>query len=242
MNPKIRTVLIGGWMALTTAGVVGLLAERAVSDPAARTFDTVNVQRLNVLEPNGNPRVIIANKTHFPGAYMGGKEYRHFNRNTGGFLFFNDEGDEVGGLIFDNNRAKSGGHMSNFSLDQYKQDETVSLNYSQYGGQPSAGLTVHDRPDWSIEPVLEMSDRAARARTPAERKTIEAEMHTFIKSKPGVPNADRVFVGKANGQSLVMLGDKQGKPRLLLKVDADGVPAIEMMDAAGKVTRRITGQ
>jgi hypothetical protein len=242
MKPKLRTLLVGGWMALTTAGVVGLLAERAVSDPKTTTFDTVNVQRLNVLEPDGKPRAVIANKSHFPGAYMGGKEYRHFNRDAGGFLFFNDEGDEVGGLIFDNNRAKSGGHMSNFSLDQYRQDETVSLNYSQYGGQPSAGLTVHDRPDWSIEPVLAMSDRAARARTPAERKAIEAEMRAYIKSKPGVPNADRVFVGKSEGQSLVMLGDKQGRPRLLLKVDADGAPAIEMMDETGKVTRRITGE
>jgi hypothetical protein len=241
MNPKLRTVLIGGWMALTSAGVVGLLAEKAMSDPKITTFDTVNVQRLNVLEPDGKPRVVIANKTHFPGAYMGGKEYRHFTRDTGGFLFFNDEGDEVGGMIFDNNQGR-GGHMSSLTFDQYKQDETLGLAYHERDGHRGAGLTVGDRPDWDITPLLELSDQATKAKTPQARKAVEAQMAAYIKSKPGPTNATRVYVGKEDGDALVVLSDKQGRPRMKLAVDAAGSPAIEMMDEAGKVTKRITGQ
>jgi hypothetical protein len=228
-------------MALTTAGVAGLLAERAMSDPKEAAFDTVNVQRLNVLEPDGKPRVIIANKTHFPGAYMNGKEYRHFTRKTGGFLFFNDEGDEVGGLIFDNNQGR-GGHMSSLTFDQYKQDETVGLAYHEHGGHRGAGLTIGDRPDWDITPLLELSDKASRAPTPEARKAVEAEMAAYIRSKPGPTSADRVYVGKEDGDALVVLSDKQGRKRLQMKVGADGAPSIEMLDEAGKVTRRITGR
>jgi hypothetical protein len=203
------------------------------------TFGTLNVQRLNVLEPDGKPRVIISNRKLFPGAYMGGKEYRHFSRDTGGFLFFNDEGDEVGGLIFDNNRTPGARTASaGLSFDQYKQDETVVLNYAERNGFRSAGLSVSDRPDWPIEPVLEMSDRAARAGTPAERDAIKAEMKAYAKARGGV-GANRLFAGKEQGDALVRLADKQGRVRLVMKVDDAGNPSIEFLDAAGKVTKRI---
>lgn len=242
MHPKLKTALIGGWMALTSAGVAGLLVEKAMSDPKTVTFDTVNVQRLNVLEPNGVPRVTIANKSHFPGAWMNGKEYGHFNRHAGGFLFFNDKGDEVGGLIFDNNVGRPGGPqaMSNFSLDQLEQDETVSLNYNRQGGVDNAGLTVADRPDWSIQPLLAISDKAYRARTPEAKAAAMAEIKDFVKDKgPNPGGADRMFAGKQDGESLVRLSDKLGRPRLVMKVDKAGTPSIEMLDPAGKVVRRI---
>lgn len=245
MDVKLRTALFAGWMAVTTLGVVGLAVERAQSDPKTVSFDTLNVERLNVLEPNGNPRVVISNKGHFPGAYMGGREYAHYNRHAGGILFFNDNGDEVGGLIMDNNKGRPGGPeaMSNFSLDQLHQDETVNLNYTRDGGADEAGLTVADRPDWSIEPLLAISDKVAHARTPEARKAEVAGFDAFIKDKgPNPGGADRLFAGKQNGDALARLADKQGRPRLVLKVDGAGAPSIAMLDAAGKVTRRITGE
>jgi hypothetical protein len=51
-----------------------------------------------------------------------------------------------------------------------------------------------------------------------------------------------MFAGKEAGDALVRLSDKQGRPRLVLKVDKAGAPSIEMLDDAGKVTRRITGE
>jgi hypothetical protein len=243
MTPRFKTVLLGGWMALTTLGLAALVVDRAHSDPKVATFDTIDVQRLNVVEPNGVPRVVIANKGHFPGAFMGGKEYGHYNRHAGGFLFFNDEGDEVGGLIFDNNKGLPGGPeaMANLSMDQHKQDETVSLNYTRHNGENVAGLTVADRPDWSIEPLLGLSDKASHAKTPAERAAAIEDMKAFIKAKGHSGQADRLFAGKEGGESLVRLADKEGRPRLVLKVDAAGEPSIELLDGAGKVSRRITG-
>lgn len=245
MDARLRTLLLGGWMAVTTVAVAALAVDRASSDPKTTTFDTVNVQRLNVLEPNGNPRVVISNKSHFPGAYMGGKEYAHYNRHAGGFLFFNDNGDEVGGLIFDNNRGRPGGPeaMSNLSLDQLHQDETVNLNYTRADGKDEAGLTVADRPDWSIEPLLAISDKVAHAKTPQAREAEMAGFKAFIKDKgPNPGGADRLFAGKQDGDALLRLSDKQGRPRLVLKVDKAGTPSIQLLDDSGKVTKRITGE
>jgi hypothetical protein len=49
----------------------------------------------------------------------------------------------------------------------------------------------------------------------------------------------RVFVGKAGDDAQLVLGDKQGKPRIVLRVDGKGEPTIELLDATGAVKKRI---
>ena len=58
-----------------------------------------------------------------------------------------------------------------------------------------------------------------------------------IASAPPAPQRD--FVGKGHDRaSTIMLSDAAGKPRLNLKVQADGTAAIEFLDAGGKITDR----
>lgn len=233
-----KTGLMAGWMAATTVAVVVLAVDRATVASRPASFETLNVQRLNVLEPDGKPRLILANRKHFPGVIWDGKEYRHFNRDAGGMLFFNNDGTEAGGLITDNNRGKSGGHMANLSFDQFESDETVSLNYTQQGTDRSAGLQIHDRPDASLLPVIRLSDRYAGAKTDAERAAIRKEMEKVLVANGG-EGAMRLFAGKENGDALVALADAKGRPRLMLKVDKTGAPSIELLDDKGKVAKRI---
>ena len=56
----------------------------AISEPQVAKFEQINVQRINVVEPDGKPRVILSNRSLFPGLYWGGKEFRHHSRDTGG--------------------------------------------------------------------------------------------------------------------------------------------------------------
>ncbi len=54
------------------------------------------------------------------------------------------------------------------------------------------------------------------------------------------PGPRRVFVGKNPDKSAtVSLADATGKPRLTLRVEADGAASIEFLDADGKVTQRL---
>lgn len=243
MSSRLRQTASMIWMGVLTVGLVAALAGRATSGPAPAnaSFDQLTVHRLNVVEPNGNPRVIISDRKDFPGIYWGGKEYRHHSRDTGGFLFFNDDGDEVGGMTFADRRL-DGHHAASSGLmfDQYKQDQVVGMVYDEQDANRTAGLKVWDRPDHPMGDILRMSDEAARAKTPAEKAAIEQKMQATALGWGHY--GERLFAGKSDGQTIVRLADPQGRPRLLLLVDANGVPSVEFLDASGKVTKRIAGQ
>jgi hypothetical protein len=239
----VRGNLVFVWLTLLTVALGFVGYSRAASDAqqtaSARTarFEEINVRRLNIVEPDGKPRVVVSSRARMPGLYWGGKEYRHHSRDDGGFLFFNDEGDEVGGMTFSSRREGDNTSVhSGLLFDQYKQDQTVGLVYNERNGQRAAGIRVWDRPDQSLLPVIELSDKAARAASDAEREAIRAEMTRLAQSWG--PMGERLFAGKERGASIVRLADGNGRPRLVLKVEASGEPRVEFLDEAGKVVRR----
>jgi hypothetical protein len=84
---------------LTLIFVVTVFA--GFSKPSDRQkFAEIDVERINLVEPDGTLRMVISNKSKFPGIIIKGKETPHPDRNTAGMLFFNDEATENGGLIF----------------------------------------------------------------------------------------------------------------------------------------------
>jgi hypothetical protein len=104
--------------------------------PKKVSFEEIDVTRINVVEPDGTLRLVISDKTRFPGLIVKGKEYPH-DRKTAGVLFFDDEGTENGGLIFGGMKDKSGkvstyGHLS---FDKYMQDQVFTIDASDDGGR-----------------------------------------------------------------------------------------------------------
>lgn len=75
MKPQMRQTVMAVWMGVLSIGVAAALAGRAESGPSPGSahFDQLTVHRLNVVEPNGNPRVIISNRKEFPGLYWGAR-------------------------------------------------------------------------------------------------------------------------------------------------------------------------
>jgi hypothetical protein len=61
---------------LTAVFAVTLLGG-LVAQPQKPKFDEIDVQRINVYEPDGTLRTVISNKARFPGLIIRGKEYRH---------------------------------------------------------------------------------------------------------------------------------------------------------------------
>lgn len=241
MSQEARRNLVFVWLSLLSAAVVFMAWSQASFERKVTSFDEINVHRINIVEPDGKPRVIISNRERMAGLYWGGKEYKHHSRDDGGFLFFNDDGDEVGGMTFAN-RKQDEHHSARSSLlfDQYKQDQTLGLVYAEQDGKREAGLRVWDRPDKSLLPAIELSDRIGRADSDAEREKLRAEMKKLedeYRASGGF--GERFFAGKQLEESIVRLADKQGRPRLVLKVAASGEPSVEFLDEAGKVVRRI---
>jgi hypothetical protein len=157
-------------------------------------------------------------------------------RPVAGLLFFNEEGDEVGGLTF-TGREVGGVRQANAGLmfDQFKQDQTIGFSYSEGNGRRTAGFQVWDRSDTRLSELIEKLNAANRIPDAVLR---EAEI---AKARAGAPPGPRrIFVGKnADRAATVTLGDADGKPRLALTVDAAGNPRIELLDAEGKVIARM---
>ena len=233
----------------TTAIAMSLLVIVAVSAfvqaRARTTFEEIDVQRINVREANGTLRLTISNHARLPEAVIGGKTYPLRGGSgvqSAGLIFFNDEGNEDGGLVWTGQRTATGNRAAaNLTFDQYDQDETVSLGYGEENRRRQAGLSIIDRPDEPIQIFAEslmairaMPDGPAKeARTKRFREGLEAR---------GVMPADRLYVGKLpDRSSAVTLSDPKGRPRLRLTVDSLGAARIEFLDDAGHVTRTFTG-
>jgi len=207
----------------------------AASVVSSDHFKTIDVERINVREPDGTLRMVISNRTSFPGIVVRGKEQPHKER-TGfaGMLFFNDEGTENGGLIFGGSRDKAGkvsagGHLS---FDQYEQDQVINLEQTEDGGRRSAGLAISDRPEQAL-------DFAEFARIQDMPDAEKAAAYKKLEDQ-GAFGAPRLYVGKTNNDSVLTMRDAQGRKRLVLKVTAAGDASIQFLDAEEKVVRTVT--
>ena len=190
------------------------------------TFDEIDVQRINFVEPDGTVRLILSDKAHFPGLIVKGKEYPH-DRQTAGMLFFNDEGTENGGLIFGGKKDKDGkieswGHLS---FDRYMGDQEMVIEAGEEEGKRRSDMRVIDEPD------IPMDQITSALMLPPEQK--EAKLNQlFSKDKPEL----RVYLGRQTDRSAALqLKDVQGRDRIVLKVAADGTPSMQFLDAQGNV-------
>lgn len=227
--------MLQGYAVLLTVAVVVLGAvewRRAAAGP--HRFTEVDAERVNIVEPDGTIRLVLSDKARFPGLILKRKEYPH-PRGTAGLLFFNDEGTEDGGLAYTGAHTDSG-NVANGELmfDQYGQDQTVGIEYSDDQGQRIAGLHVWDRSDTlSIaEMIAQLQTIRAMPEGPARTRALQA-LHT-------ASGATRLFAGKtADHSAVVALSDAQGRPRLRLRVDKAGDARIEFLDSTGHVTTTV---
>lgn len=217
-----------------TAATVALILSVAafIRHPDHQVLNTLDVGRINVREPDGTLRLVLSNRTAFPGGYVHGREYPHSGRGgEAGLIFLNDEGTENGGLIFDgariNGKVSSAGHLS---FDQYDQDQVVTLEQTENDGERNAGLTIADRPDAPID-FPRLLALEGRPDGPAQFARMRAA---------GAFGYKRLFLGKTEGNSEVTLKDGQGRERLRLMVTRDGTASITFLDENGKAVRSVT--
>jgi hypothetical protein len=222
------------------SGILTVVLALTLLSGAARrrtaSFDSIDVGRINIVEPDGTIRLVLSSEALFPGILFKKKEYPHPNRKTAGILFYNDEGTENGGLTFGGAKDKDGkvsayGHLS---FDQYDQDQVLTLDASEDGGYRKARLSVWDRPEYSIGELLDLQGRM-KGMTEAEQK---AEYAKFFAGRDKAQ--PRLFLGRSdNGGVSLRLNDKQGRERLILEVTPDGAPVVRFLDEKGRETGRM---
>jgi hypothetical protein len=199
-------------------------------------FDEIDVQRINVIEPDGTVRLVVANKARFPGSFFGGKEIPRTDRQTAGLLFVNDDGIEMGGLTFEGTKNKAGQIVANghLSFDQYDQDQVFAIDAGQAGTARQTMVVISDRGDY---PLHELFDELARANSlPPEQR--QAATKKFVETHPG--DHPRVLLGRAADRSAILrMKDTEGRDRIVMKVLADGAPVLQFLDENGRVVEEL---
>ena len=216
-----------------------VLAVGAFRQAPARSIGNsseITVERLNVVDANGTLRMVLSGKDRMHPGVMDSVTIDR-PRPVAGMLFFNDEGDEVGGLTYTGTVAGGRGRANaGIMFDQLKQDQTIGITYNESNGQRSAALQVWDRSETvRLSELITKLNAANKIPAGPERDKAIAEIRSTAPAGPR-----RLFVGKTTDKaSAIVLSDAQGKPRLTLMVDATGNPRIEFLDDAGKVIARI---
>ncbi|TGX53199.1 hypothetical protein E5A73_10045 [Sphingomonas gei] len=220
---------LGAYAAVMTLTALWL-GLSAVAEPAV-SFGTIDVQRINVREPDGTLRMVISNHALIPGIIVGKKEYPHPNRPEAGMIFFNDEGIENGGLVFDggikDGKPTNGGSLT---FDRYMQDQTLQLVSTENGKQRRVGLVITDRPDRPLDVAAGF----------AIRDLPRAAARDAAVARAGGGRAQRAWLGRTEDDAVALiLSDPQGRPRLTLGVGSNGQPSVELLDDSGKIQQRL---
>jgi hypothetical protein len=232
----VRRVLVG-------AGVVSAVIALAAFSESQRTrFTEIDVERINVVEKDGKLRLTISNAERLPQPIIGGKSYPlrgGTGAGSGGMIFFNDEGNENGGLAYAGHKTATGyranGHLT---FDQFDQDETVSFSYTDVDGRARAGFTIADRSNIPIK-IFADSAMAFQALPDGPEKTRRLQQLRDSAVGEAGKSTLRVFVGKTpDRSSVLLLADPAGRPRMRLTVDSTGAPAMDFLDETGRTVRR----
>ncbi len=219
-------------------GLIALLAVTGFSFQKGNKFTEIDAERINIVGTNGKPVLVLANRRLIPGPSMNGKDYPRSLADgrdlLSGMIFFNEQGDEVGGLIYNGIKKENGySSLGHLSFDQWKQNQVVALQYLDNGNSRRAGLRVWDRPtDVSLDQTLDRSLRLLQS-TGSERDAIRTEIDAARAS--GEFGKERLFVGSQDQTAQIQLRDKQERVRVRLYVDSKDVARLEFLDEKGQV-------
>lgn len=197
-------------------------------------LEELTLKRLNLIGEDGSLRMVISNETRQHPGRMDGKDFPKRDRPSG-IIFFNNLGDECGGIIAnvatEKNRTNSG--MS-FTMDNFRDDQVIQIlndeTYENGSAKIQRGLTIKGTDIVSRSAKFEALEKI---KDPKERD----EKMNELWSKEG--SKKRLFVGRnKDNDSGLFLYDTDGNPKMKIYVDKDGNPKIEIINKEGQ-TRNI---
>src|SRR5688572_5372498 len=234
-----RRVRLLSLYAFSSSAVLLVLVASAFVKPGPQRFQTIDVDRINVVGPDGKYAVVISNADRMPGIVMNGRE-RKDGRRGAGLLFYNADGNEAGGLIFDTELGDSGVRaFGQLSLDRFESDQVAALRYIESPDGWEAGLQVAHHAKHSMAEWQAARDTIDQLPTPAARDSALGQLRRrFFAARKW--EIQRLFAGERGSSAVLELRDMRGRQRLRMVVDSLGAARLEFLDATGKVVRSLS--
>lgn len=209
--------------------LVGSLLVTGFTVQQKQKFAEIDVERINVVEKDGKLRMVISNAERQHPGIVDGRTLPRENGRPAGLIFFNEKGDEVGGLTFTGNTGK--GQYNSFTFDKFRGDQTIAFQHLENSeGVYFAGLAFNDENTTTVQrmdkvaAINRLSDETAKKAALKEMK----DKGEFL--------VNRMILGKGRDKSaLLQMSDAAGRTRISMKVAADGNPKLEFLDETGKV-------
>lgn len=238
-DPIHRKVRILEVYALCSAAAIVVLLLAVFPPSDHLRLDTLEVGRIDVMHGSGLLALSIAGHGRLPRPHFEGQgyppEFSGERTRATGLIFFNERGDEVGGLTYNGQLTEDGYRAGEgITFDKFRQDQVVSLQYQDNGSSRAAGVHVWDRTtEVSIGQILELVE-ARRTAEGAVRDSVEAAIREMERSV-GWLAAHRIFLGTQDRTVKLTMKDKAGQTRIRMSVDSLDVARLEFLDHAGQV-------
>lgn len=222
---------------VSTATLLALVLVAFVHVERAR-FTEITAERINIVGPDGRYAVVISNTERLPGNVMNGREWPAGRRGAG-LLFYNADGNEAGGLIFDSERQDTSvSAVGQLSLDRFESDQVAVLRYTESAAGWEAGLQVSHLPRHNLIEWFAARDTIERLPTqPARDSAMLALRRRFLRE--GKWEIPRLFASERGHTAVLELRDTRGRERVRLVVDSLDVARLEFLDENGTVTHRL---
>jgi hypothetical protein len=195
-------------------------------------FTTIDVERINIVESNGDLKMVISNSQQQHPGIMNGKPFPKRTRPAG-MIFFNSLGDECGGFIYDGTENGAGLVLS---IDKIHDDQIMQLQYEEdaQSKQRKYGLQLWDfQKEGTFNARMEGYKAIGKMTSKEEKRAAFNQMR-----KDSLLSNERLFVGKRiNNDFGVFINDNTGKPRIKLYIDEQNNPKMEFLDENGTIIK-----
>lgn len=212
------------------------------------TFKEINAERINIKNDDGTTVIAIANKQRLGEPIVEGKIYENSmleREHFAGMIFYNELGDEMGGLIFNGFELPDGrktalGHLS---FDRFRDNQTINLEHKEnVNGDVISGITFYDRPgNGNMKRSFDIIEKLKTQELTEEEKAKALDDWNVLKNSKEGLGKKRVFLGNFNKEPQLVLKDKKGKNRVKIFVDSLDVAKIQFLDSNGSILNEISG-
>jgi len=239
MNKEL--VFLRTFAVATAIGIV-FMASTAFKRNGNQKFSEIDVERINIVEKDGTVKMIITNVEKFPNGkdVINGNPTNEDRKKRSGMLFFNEDGIECGGFIYDGQKNVNG-HSSGLSLtyDQYDGDQVMQLITQDYkeGDERfvSSSLVFNDRP--SKESQIRTGEIMKELKALGQKDPKAAEEKYKMYEEQGlIGGAPRLMLGKSRSENNgLFLFDNKGMPRAMFYVDKANNAKLDFFDDKGNI-------